>query len=169
MTATSDTKLFAIILVLALYMDNFSVAPQQLAQELSVPTQRYVAVSLSQGQRIVSLVGMFFVAVDTAWCGRGQRCVAIGQAMAPQDPARVPSKPKAGPCTTLDHRDLHHAIRKACHRQRRELAPALRTRCPCMHVVVRLERYIPHIQWNFVQARFHLGPCCLHRAISTTL
>lgn len=42
MTATSETKLFAHILVLALHLDNFSVVPQQLAQELSVPTQRYV-------------------------------------------------------------------------------------------------------------------------------
>ncbi|WFD43322.1 DNA-directed RNA polymerase I subunit rpa49 [Malassezia psittaci] len=39
-TGTGETKLLAEILVLALHMDSFSVAPQQLAQELSVPTQR---------------------------------------------------------------------------------------------------------------------------------
>ena len=101
MTATSDTKLFAVILVLALYMDNFSVAPQQLAQELSVPTQRYVAVAHTQSQRTVSLVGMHLVAVDAARCGRGPGGIACRQAVAPQDPARVPTAAEARPSTAL--------------------------------------------------------------------
>ncbi|WFD30882.1 DNA-directed RNA polymerase I subunit rpa49 [Malassezia sp. CBS 17886] len=40
MTATSETKLLAHILVLALHLDGFSVAPQPLAQELGVPVSR---------------------------------------------------------------------------------------------------------------------------------
>lgn len=42
-TSTGETRLLATIVVLALHLDNFSVAPQRLAQELSVTTQRYVA------------------------------------------------------------------------------------------------------------------------------
>lgn len=41
-TATGETRLLAHILVLALHLDDFSVAPQPLAQELGVPVSRYV-------------------------------------------------------------------------------------------------------------------------------
>lgn len=41
-TSTGETRLLATIVVLALHLDNFSVAPQRIAQELSVTTQRYV-------------------------------------------------------------------------------------------------------------------------------
>ena len=43
-TSTGETRLLATIVVLALHLDNFSVAPQRIAQELSVTTQRYVCI-----------------------------------------------------------------------------------------------------------------------------
>lgn len=42
MTATGDTRLFASILVLGLHLEDFSIAPEAPAQELSVTTQRFV-------------------------------------------------------------------------------------------------------------------------------
>lgn len=48
-TSTGETRLLATIVVLALHLDNFSVAPQRLAQELSVTTQRVNDICKSLG------------------------------------------------------------------------------------------------------------------------
>lgn len=40
MTATCETKLIAHVLAIGLHLEAFRIAPQDVAQELGVPTQR---------------------------------------------------------------------------------------------------------------------------------
>lgn len=64
-TPTCETSVLAHILALALHFEQFSVAPQPVAQELSVPVQRYVSLA-DQCTRSVSLAWLHHGICDAA-------------------------------------------------------------------------------------------------------
>lgn len=113
--------------------------------------------SSPQSQRPLPLAGMHHVTKDTARGRRRPGRHAASQALAPQGPRRLPPAAETRTASPLGHSCISClAVRQTRHREGGELAPTLGPRRVRVHVIVGLQRDIPHVRRDLVQPRLHL-------------